>query len=105
MTAEGKPTIYQFFEEHGVYMIDNGIITADKFMAYIRYKVYLDFLAQGNSHEQAVIKASARNKCTPWSIWRSIKLMTDPQWRRENSSFRKKKGKVRNHTLPKLPNG
>lgn len=101
--SEQEITTFSFFQQHGVYMLQNGIITSDKYMAYVRYMVYLDFKAQGETHERAIIKSAGRNKCTIHSIYRAIKFMTDPEWRRERQKYRRRSRK-RKQVLPTRAN-
>ena len=67
-------TRFEWFEQgYGQQAYHMGIIRADVFMKFIRYKVYLDFLDQGNSISTAIELAAERNHCDRATMYRSIK--------------------------------
>lgn len=66
-------TRFEWFEAgHGLEGVELGIVRPDIFMKYIRYKVYLDFKAQGLDNSVAIALTAERNKCEITSIYRAI---------------------------------
>ena len=50
-----------------------GILDADVFMKFIRYKVYLDFLDAGVDRKTAIELTAERNECDRSTIYRDLK--------------------------------
>jgi len=49
-----------------------GILSADVFMKFIRYKIYLDFVGAGVEHKTAIELTAERNKCDRSTIYRDL---------------------------------
>lgn len=66
-----KNTRLKWFDAgHGTTGVELGIISADVFMKYIRFKVYQDFRRQGFDVSTSEELAAERNKCSAITIFR-----------------------------------
>lgn len=68
-------TRFEWFESgHAQCPLNLGILGADMFMKYIRYKVYLDFLSSGIDKQTAIEFTAERNKCNRSTVYRDIEF-------------------------------
>lgn len=73
-----KTTRFEWFERgHGSEAVQLGIINPGIFARYIRYKVYLDLIAQGISHNESINLTADRNRCSYTTVWRDIQFFQD----------------------------
>jgi hypothetical protein len=66
-------TRFQWFSlGHAKIPLELGILSSDDFGLYIKYCVFLDFIAQGNEKTTAITLASDRVGCSERTIYRAI---------------------------------
>ena len=72
-----KPTRFEWFEQgHALEAVGLGIIDPAVFAKYIRYKVYLDLVSQGNTKPEAINLTADRNRCSAVTVYRDIQFFS-----------------------------
>lgn len=57
---------------HAKIPLELGILNPDDFGYYIRYCVFLDFIAQGNTKTTAITLTAERFRCSERGVYRAI---------------------------------
>jgi len=65
---------FRYFDEgYARIGMELGVVSVDDFTKFIRYKVYLDFLSEGQTKTTAVILTGERCRCCRATVYNSIK--------------------------------